>query len=350
MNLSHRLLQRQVRKHLGGEAAPELVPFLQAVNDAYTSMDEDKALVERTLDLSSHELVQASQAIQQKQAELTAAMEQVMDSLRYASRLQKAQLPQAERLEKRFSDFSVVWLPRDTIGGDLWWISPGDKDGRFSIALVDCTGHGVPGAMLSLLASTSLEQIYSHAKEPTPDVALEKLDQAMRHGLNQDKHGAEGNDGCDAAILQMDPLEGKAWFSGCRIDLFCVHPSDGVIRVGSNRFSLGYSDPMPHFPVMHELDMDPQQMLVMSTDGFVDQVGLRPEGGLRSFGFTRLMSCLSQFSAQGCIATTNAMMDSLQAWQGAQERRDDLSILAFKLAPVEDLKHGLEPTRQDDHG
>ena len=331
MNLSHRLLQRQVRKHLGGEAAPELAPFLQAVNDAYTGMDEDKALVERTLDLSSHELVQASQAIQQQQAELKIAMEQVMDSLRYASRLQKAQLPQAERFEKRFSDFSVVWLPRDTIGGDLWWISPGDKEGRFSIALVDCTGHGVPGAMLSLLASTSLEQIYGHAKEPAPDAALERLDQAMRHGLNQDKQGAEGNDGCDAAIFQIDPRAGKAYFSGCRIDLFCVDVGDGVTRIGSNRFSLGYSDAMPHFPVMHEVDMDAQRMFVMSTDGLVDQVGLRAEGGLRSFGSTRLMRCLSQHAELGCVATTNALMDSMTEWQGTQERRDDLSILAFKL-------------------
>lgn len=331
MNFSHRLLQRQVRKHLGGEVAPELVPFLQAVNDAYTGMDEDKAMVERTLDLSSLELVQASQAIQQKQAELTAAMEQVMDSLRYASRLQKAQLPQAERFEKRFADFSVVWLPRDTIGGDLWWISPGDSDGKFSIALVDCTGHGVPGAMLSLLASTSLEQIYSHTKEPSPDVALEKLDQAMRHGLNQDKQGAEGNDGCDAAIFQVDPSQGKAYFSGCRIDLFYVDEGEGVTRIGSNRFSLGYSDPMPHYPVMHEVDVHAKRVFLISTDGLVDQVGLRAEGGLRSFGFARLMRCLSQHAEEGCVATTNALMASLKEWQGAQERRDDLSILAFKL-------------------
>ena len=331
MSLSHRLLQRQIRKHLGGVFAPELEPFLQAVNDAYTGLDEDKTLVERTLDLSSQELVQASQAIQQKQAELTIALEQVMDSLRYASRLQKAQLPQPERFERRFSDFSVVWLPRDTIGGDLWWISPGDQEGRFSIALVDCTGHGVPGAMLSLLASTSLEQIYGYSKEPSPDVALEKLDHAMRRGLNQNKLGAEGNDGCDAAILQIDVQNNTAYFSGCRIDLFCVDPGEGVVRIGSNRFSLGYSDPMPYGPVLHEVSMDPQRMFVMSTDGLVDQVGVRPEGGLRSFGFSRLMRCLSQSAPQGCVATTNALMSSLEEWRGMQERRDDLSILAFKV-------------------
>jgi phosphoserine phosphatase RsbU/P len=334
MTPQHRLLQRQVKKHLGGDVPPELQSFITAVDEAYAGQDADRAMIERTLELSSRELREVNEAVRAKQRDLAQAMEQIMESLQYASRLQRAQLPQTERFCDRFSDFSVLWQPRDTIGGDLWWISPGDALGRFSVALVDCTGHGVPGAMLSLLASTSLAQIYSHTAEPSPAKALSMLDQAIRRGLNQDKPGADSDDGCDAAIVQINPLKGKVLFAGCRIDLFYADDENGVFRLGSDRFSLGYPGEAAPRPTLHEVDLLPSRKYLMTTDGLVDQVGLRADGSRRSFGFAQLMTVLNRTTRHGCVATTQALTDSLSVWQGDQVRRDDVTVITFSLGEV----------------
>jgi hypothetical protein len=327
----HRLLQRQIRKHLGGEIRPELVGFVQAVDAAYADMDKDKAFVERTLELSLGELLDLNGTLHRQQAELSAAMHQVMESLRYASRLQRAQLPHAERLCDRFADFSVHWSPRDTIGGDLWWVSPGDAAGRFSVVIVDCTGHGVPGAMVSLLASTSLEQIYSHHEEPAPAAALRALDRVIRRGLNQDKPGATGEDGCDAAIVQIDPAAAEIHFAGSRIDLFCVSPNRAIERIGGGRDSLGYPGESLRPPQQHTRPLAPEQMLVMASDGLFDQIGLASTGRRRSFGVARLIRVLEQLESQSCVAAIEAIDQALNAWQGAENRRDDVTVLAFAL-------------------
>lgn len=327
----HRLLQRQIRKHLGGEIRPELESFVQAIDAAYADMDKDKAFVERTLELSLAELLELNGTLHQQQAELSAAMHQVMESLRYASRLQRAQLPQAERLRDRFSDFSVHWSPRDTIGGDLWWVSPGDTAGRFSVVIVDCTGHGVPGAMVSLLASTSLEQIYSHREEPAPAAALLALDRVIRRGLNQDKPGATGEDGCDAAILQIDSASAEIHFAGSRIDLFCVSPNQPIEQIVAGRDSLGYPGDVLQPPQQHTRKIVPEQILVMASDGLFDQIGLASTGRRRSFGVARLIRVLEELESRSCVAAIEAIDQALQNWQGTENRRDDVTVLAFSL-------------------
>jgi serine phosphatase RsbU (regulator of sigma subunit) len=338
MPVTHRLLQRQVKKHLGGEIAPELAAFVASVDEAYVDMDNDKAMVERSLELSSKELEELNDAVRKKQEELSAAMQQIMESLQYASRLQRAQLPQPHRFLSRLQDFAVLWSPRDTIGGDLWWISPGDSEGRFSIVVVDCTGHGVPGAMLSLLASTSLEQIYGHHREPAPAEALMQLDHAVRKGLNQDKPGASSDDGCDGAILQVDPTTQKIYFAGCRIDLYSAEFDATVVRTGAERFSMGYPDDVFQKPKQHEMDWQDNTLYVMSSDGLLDQVGRNEKGVLRSFGHQNLMKVLAQNASKGCTATINAVSDSLKEWQGADTRRDDVTVIAFVLSSFEELK------------
>ncbi len=124
-----------------------------------------------------------------------------MESVNYASRLQRSQLPSADRINGRFKSIDVIWEPRDTIGGDSWWISSSQHKGPFILAISDCTGHGVLGAMLSLLVSNSLERIYTNNLNPDPVIAIMLSDNYLRLGLNQDRNDSESDDGCDAAFF-----------------------------------------------------------------------------------------------------------------------------------------------------
>ena len=328
----HRLLARQLKKYLKEGNSDQLAPFLAAVDAAYTDLDHDKKFIEKTLEISLKELDGLNSSLQQKQKELEDAFKTILESIEYATRLQQAQLPDIDQVKKRFSDFDVQWLPRDQIGGDFWWVSPLGPTGKFNIIAVDCTGHGVPGAMLALLASSVLSRIYGLHAEHAPAEVLLQLDVLMRLGLHQEGTETLGNDGCDAAIVQIDTRANKVIYAGCGIDLYLVNAKGYTERFLSSNLSLGYPAALQSEPPQIELDLEPNQILVMSSDGIFDQIGVLPDGRKMSFGVKRFMAALQRSSGEGCAHLLRGVLQEMRAWQGNGRTRDDLMILAFSLA------------------
>ena len=328
----HRLLERQLKKYLKGSSPDELAPFLAAVDAAYSDLDHDKKFIEKTLEISLKELDDLNISLQQKQTELEDALKTILGSIDYATRLQQAQLPEISKVKNRFSDFAVHWSPRDQIGGDFWWISPIGPSGKFSIIAVDCTGHGVPGAMLAILASNLLGRIYNVNAERPPVEALLKFDELMRIGLHQDGHNVSGNDGCDVAIVQVDSSSKKIIYAGCGIDLYLVNQDGRSERFPSSNLSLGYPAPLNAVPEELEIYLEPSQILLMSSDGIFDQVGLAPNGRKMSFGTNRFIEALQQSAGRDCDHLIEGVLQRMKQWQGGERTRDDLMMLAFSLA------------------
>lgn len=260
----------------------------------------------------------------------------VLDSIRYASLLQQAQLPRPARLTQRFEDWAVHWEPRDTIGGDLWWISPPSVHDRFTVCVVDCSGHGVPGAMLALLASTALERIYSTEPLASPARAMGLLSQALRRGLNQDQPADQSrhvqNDGCDAAFVQIDRQAGQLVFAGANIDMLWLPRRGEIRRLRAQACGLGYRGEDP--PAFEEqiLAFDSGDRLLLTTDGYVDQVGRDHAGHkLRALGYTRLLSVLEQHRQAPLSHLMASLRERLVSWQGEGSRRDDTTLVALQL-------------------
>ena len=257
--------------------------------------------------------------------------QQVVDSIRYASRLQKAQLPRAQRLTGKFSSIHAIWEPRDTIGGDVWWASPEDSAGRVSLVLADSTGHGVPGAMLSVLISTSLERMFASDPDLDPSSALMALDQALRLGLNQGSADAESDDGCDAAMVRIDRQHRVLEFAGAKLGLMHLKPDGTVERIQPSRVSLGYQQPPGEVPALHRIDYAPGSTFVMVSDGFTDQIG-GDGASVRAFGYRRITEILQACAGESASVIAGRMSDALAQWQGAQLRRDDVTALVFVLS------------------
>ncbi len=278
--------------------------------------------LEATVDARTRELA-ASKADTERQHQL------ILDSISYASRLQKAQLPRKSRLDGRFRSFDAIWEPRDTIGGDVWWVSPPDEQGRITLVLADCTGHGVPGAMLSVLASTSLERIAAANPGMGPADMLMALDQALRRGLNQDLAGTESDDGCDAAIVRIDTERRQLEFAGAKLGLIHAHADGHVDRIQPARISLGYPTPPDEAPTVHAIHYAAGDTFVIVSDGITDQVG----GGdkPRAYGYRRLTELLHACSGQEAPLIAQRIRDDLHAWQGKQLRRDDMTALVFQV-------------------
>ncbi len=280
----------------------------------------EATVAERTAELAS------------QHKELDEAHQMLVGSVNYASRLQRGQLPRALRLEGRFASFDVIWEPRDTIGGDLWWVSSSKHEGPFVLAVADCTGHGVPGAMLSLLVSNSFERIYATDTHNDPVAALQLLDHYVRTGLNQDRPDSESDDGCDACILRIDPERRRLEYAGAKLELWQLKISGQVLRHPAARISLGYSQLLTENdrPELQVINYEKDDTFVIVTDGFTDQIGGLDDRRV-SYGYRRLQAVLTNKATAPVNEIARAMKADFDAWQGNNLRRDDVTAVVFRL-------------------
>jgi serine phosphatase RsbU (regulator of sigma subunit) len=296
------------------------------------NMEEQKSLVENQNRVLEATVAERTRELAEQHSELDKTHQLVVSSVNYASRLQRGQLPRRHRLDGRFRSVASIWEPRDTIGGDLWWASSSQFQDKFSLAVADCTGHGVPGAMLSLLVSNSLERIYSGDPDIDPSRALMSLDHLVRVGLNQDAPDSESDDGCDAAIVEINLQSRLLRFAGAKIGLFQLTTEGTVLRHLASRASLGYQNPPDPEDEPSDLPISFKSgdVFVIVTDGFTDQVGgdrVQPT----SYGYRRLEKVLESTTDRDAKDIARRMWEDFQAWQGSQMRRDDVTAVVFVM-------------------
>ena len=289
------------------------------------AVENQNKILESTVEERTRELQTQHQA-------LSETHNLVVSSVNYASRLQRGQLPRAQRIHNRFASFATLWEPRDTIGGDLWWVSSSQRAGPFILAVADCTGHGVPGAMLSLLVSNSMERIYANSTEEDPANALISLDHFVRTGLNQDRPDSESDDGCDAVVLRIDREKQIIEFAGAKIGMFQMTTQGHVVRHAVARCSLGYIDAIEQAdkPQLATISYASGDLFVIVTDGFTDQIGGLADKKI-AYGYRRLESLLQKNKDLDAPAMAQLMQADFKQWQGTEVRRDDVTAVVFIL-------------------
>jgi serine phosphatase RsbU (regulator of sigma subunit) len=262
----------------------------------------------------------------ERSAEIQEAHHAIVESVSYASRIQRGLLPPAERLAASFADFAVLWEPRDVVGGDIYWLSATGP--RATLVLLDCTGHGVPGGFMTMVAVSTLERIFGEVDDPGPAAILGRLNALTRSLLNQDVARPTSNDGMDAAVCQIDADGGSAVFAGAHLSLL-VARGEQVTRVRGNRASVGYADSPADLRVAEtRVPLDRSTRLFLVSDGVIDQ----PGGARRTaFGYRRLMQAIARHHDGSLEQVLAAVQAELHSYAGAEVRRDDATIVA--LAP-----------------
>jgi serine phosphatase RsbU (regulator of sigma subunit) len=315
-----------------GVCMEALIMALAVISRARWLQSELNLAANKHTEVIQQQNVLLEEKVQERTQELQKKHEIVIGSVNYASLLQRGQLPRSVRVDNRFESFATLWEPRDTIGGDLYWISSSQHEGPFVLAVADCTGHGVPGAMLSLLVSTSLERIYAKSTAIEPTTALKSLDYHVRTGLNQDRIDSETNDGCDAAMVRIHTDKKFLEYAGAKIDLFHVDQLGQVHQHKSNRISLGYKD-------QHTTSILPTKIIhyqsgdlfAIVTDGLLDQPGGNNIDRPVSFGYRRFTAIIKKFKEKDCSEIVKELQADFETWQGLQPRRDDMTVVLFKL-------------------
>lgn len=256
---------------------------------------------------------------------------QIMHSIEYASVIQRSTLRSSlDALARACPQAHLVWEPRDIVGGDFYQFCT-DTDGWFA-TVADCTGHGVPGAFMTLIASTSLNQAIEQNGPRDPASLLGHVNRSIKQMLGQ-VNGQDGtpgsDDGMDAACFWFEPASGRLIFASARLTMFVLRPgADSVEMLDGQRKGVGYVDSDFDY-VWHnqEVVLPPASLVFVSTDGLIDQIG-GPRG--IALGKRRLRQLLLEQREKTPAQVNAALLDALRLWQGEHHRRDDLTFFCFR--------------------
>lgn len=294
---------------------------------AALARDLERRVAERTAELAREkEGVERTLAqLNMANAELEKANRFINDGIRYASRIQTALLPDQGALVGLVDELAVGWQPLDIVGGDYYWA--GSFGSKGVIAVMDCTGHGVPGAFMTAVVASVFSRILHHHGHEDPSEMLTQLNRLVKTALRQDRDTAVSNDGLDAGMCVIDRARGTVTFAGANLPLL-IRERDGFRLVRGDRMSLGYLDsPEDYRFTSHTFEVEPGSAFYLFTDGVTDQVGGENR---RLFGRNRLTQVLDAAADLPLSEQMDVLFQHLQRWRGDERRRDDMTFLAFR--------------------
>lgn len=271
------------------------------------------ALNERTLELEN-----SKQVIEKKN-------QNILSSIQYARRIQHAILPSDERLKSLIKDYFVLFNPRDIVSGDIYWFNQ-DRD-LFFIAVVDCTGHGVPGALLSMIGNMKLNELISDWGISEPAQMLSHLHLGVRQALHQEKETSMTHDGMEVALCMIDIKQNKLSFAGAKRPLYYSKDSQFFEIKGDRKPIGGAQKEKDRQFTTHEIDIDPDIIIYLTTDGFADQNDVKN----KKYGSKQLKQFLLEHAHLGMKQQKEALLEELKRHQGTEEQRDDITIIGIKL-------------------
>ena len=255
---------------------------------------------------------------------------QIMHSIDYASVIQRSLLrPSNLALSDALDDAHLEWQPRDVVGGDFYHFAK-YEDGWFA-AIADCTGHGVPGAFMTLISSSTLTQALQQLGPRDPARLIAEVNRGVKGMLGQvEGHGhTESNDGMDAAFLWFDNATRQLHFAGAKLPLFQLDPDQQAVQtVDADRMGVGYTDTPLEYEWTNKIIAIPEgSLLFLTTDGLIDQIGGAKD---IAYGKRRMRDVLLAKRTECARHVSQAMLDDYLAWQGEQPRRDDLTFFCFR--------------------
>ncbi|MDJ0972811.1 MAG: transporter substrate-binding domain-containing protein, partial [Kiloniellales bacterium] len=284
------------------------------------SVTEDGGRVAVVSDITERK--KAEVEIQETKERLEGAYDLITSSIQYASRIQRALLPSDGVLRDLCPEHFCIWEPRDVVGGDMYWVGE-DRHG-YVVCLFDCTGHGVPGALMTTIAVSALSVAFAETGDPSRLIA--RVNKAIKQALGQHEEEGPSDDGLEMGICLVEPERGRVTFAGARFELLSV-VGDSMDVIKGDKHGVGYRRvPFESRFTNHSIRLKPGQRLYMYSDGIIDQIGGNRR---RAFGRKRLMKLLRGLAHMPLPKQGAAIVGALADYQGGEARRDDVSMIGF---------------------
>lgn len=263
--------------------------------------------------------------LQKRNIEITEKNKEILDSIQYAKRLQEAILPPSKFVKKYLKDSFVLYLPKDIISGDFYWISA-VNDKMILMAAADCTGHGVPGALMSMMGVSLLNQLVNEKGITTPSAVLNQLHEAVITALKQNEN--DSNDGMDIALCCFDFEKNEVQFAGANRPLWLVRNNEIQIitpdKVPVGGLQIQRSEPF----LNHTLSIIKNDTLYFFTDGYADQFGGEQGKKLMSKKLKELLISVQSLPMQEQEILLKSYFNE---WKGNNEQVDDVLVIGVRI-------------------
>ncbi len=264
-------------------------------------------------------------AIHEQKELVTEKNREITDSINYAKRIQDAMLPSQKILNEYFKENFIFYQPKDIISGDFYWATR--KNDTFYLAAADCTGHGVPGALMSMIGISFLRQVINEMNISDTAQIMNKLHEMVLNALNEDLSLRNSKDGMDIALLKIDLINRKAQFTGA-VRPLGVSDKNGFQIIKGDRFSIGGIKTMSETFSATEISLEGSKSFYMFSDGYGDQFG---EMNGKKFMTKKLHDLLAEITGKP-MSEQHVIVDSVfNEWKGKVEQTDDVMLIGIKV-------------------
>ncbi len=298
----------------------------KSLRDYLTSVTEINRNLEHRIQTRTQELRAALLEIEEKNDVMAETNKKLIDSIQYAQRIQTAVHPEPEEFTSLLPDSFIIWEPRDIVGGDFYQIF--QVPAGIIIVVGDCTGHGVSGGFMTMLAISNLKRIIYGLNLFKPAEILTRLNIILKKALKQDKEISRLDDGLDCAICLIKLEDNSIEYAGARFPLFAVHKGvSGEIKadrksVGYKRTSLDSAFTTKTFSIKEGM------VFYLFSDGYYDQLG----GENRThFGKSRVLDMIGSNAELPLEIQKKKVIEAFQEHQGSNDRQDDVTVVGFKV-------------------
>jgi serine phosphatase RsbU (regulator of sigma subunit) len=283
---------------------------------------QTRSLIKTRKQLKEKEL--AYNHIAKQKFELELKDKDLTDSLIYAQRIQEALLPSEEYFKKYFKDSFIFFKPKDIVSGDFYWI--GEKDEKVLIVAADCTGHGVPGALMSIIGFDILNKAINEDNFREPSTILGIMNKGLEKIFNREKNiGTIIRDGMDIGLCVIDRKRKKIKYSGAFFPLFIIRDNN-LIEIKGDKLIIGMN-PTGVSYVCHEMELMEDDIFYLFSDGYVDQFGGSENKKFMYRRFRYLLMTIHNFSMND---QKSILEDNLTAWMIGNKQIDDIMVIGFK--------------------
>ena len=285
-----------------------------------------RELLEKMVDEKTMLLKKEKEVVEHIKSELEEKNKDITDSINYAKRIQEAILPSKEAILQVFPESFILYKPKDIVSGDFYWFT--ETEDYYLVAAIDCTGHGVPGAFMSLIASILLNEIVTEKKIWIPSHILQELNNSIIKVLKQNESDSSTRDGMDMSICRIDKKRSKLVFAGAARPLYVIRDA-ALLETKGQGYPIG-----GHYGLMNltysdmEMDLQKGDMFYIFSDGYADQFR---EGDKKKFTTKRLKAFLTEICSDNMSIQSNKLNRAFEEWKGTGSQIDDILIIGIKI-------------------
>ncbi|MFO7862700.1 MAG: SpoIIE family protein phosphatase [Salinivirgaceae bacterium] len=300
------------------------LPFSNRLLKTLIQRLRSKDELEISLRKKNTEINERNEKIRFQNQKIKIQNERIQESIEYAGMIQSTLLPSFKLLDIKLEDYFLIFHPKEKVSGDFYWFA--QIENKYCIAISDCTGHGVPGSMISILGIQFLNEIINKIPSPDPGLILSKLNNKMQNALNQNHEKYHSHDGMDMSIIVIDFDSLQLSYAGAQSPMYIVR--DGKLSIfEADKVSIGTA---PHNYTFNRQDtlLDYHDMIYLYTDGIVDQFGGSNDS---RYATKQLRNILLSVAEEAPLVQEQAILDSFMEWKGENAQTDDVTLLGVRI-------------------